>query len=84
MAKMKWIYQMVQDGTFDIFKLNYKQAKNTNSKSFIFDDQEFDLILAQAIIQVGEQATHEYDQHVDKQALQDFYKWDVCNKYQDL
>ena len=23
MAKMKWIYQMVQDGTFDVFKLNY-------------------------------------------------------------
>ena len=77
MGKIKWIYGMVQDGTFDVFKLNYNHAKNNNAKSFIFDGKEFDLILAQAIIQVGEQATHEYDQHVDQQALEDFKNWDL-------
>jgi hypothetical protein len=77
MAKMKWIYQMVQDGTFDVFKLNFKLAKDNNLKSFIFDDKEFDLLLGQAIIQVGEQATHEYDQHVDKQSLEDFKEWSI-------
>lgn len=80
MAKMKWIYQMVQDGTFDVFKLNFKLAKDNNLKSFTFDGKEFDLLLAQAIIQVGNQATHEYDQHVDQQALEDFKEWNIQHR----
>lgn len=77
---MKWIYQMVQDGTFDVFKLNYTTAKENNQPSFIFDDKEFDLLLAKAIIQVGNQATHEYDQHVDKQALEEFKEWSIQHR----
>ena len=71
---------MVQDGTFDVFKLSYNYAKINNAKSFIFDNQEFDLLLGQAIIQVGEQATHEYDQHIDQQALREFKEWNVQHK----
>ena len=80
MGKMKWIYQMVQDGTFDVFKLSYNYAKINNAKSFIFNSQEFDLLLGQAIIQVGEQASKEYDQHVDQQALKDFEEWSIQHR----
>ena len=80
MAKMKWIYQMVQDGTFDVFKLNYRYAKTNKEKAFIFDGQEFDILLAQAIIHVGDQATNEYDQHVDQQAIKEFNEWSVQHK----
>tara|TARA_R100000234_G_C4917386_1_gene142601 strand:+ start:125 stop:373 length:249 start_codon:yes stop_codon:yes gene_type:complete len=80
MAKMKWIYQMVQDGTFDVFKTLYNNALDNNLKSFIFDNREFDLLIAKAIIQVGEQATHEYDHHVDKQALEEFKEWSIQHR----
>tara|TARA_A100001201_G_scaffold2780_2_gene6924 strand:+ start:1806 stop:2072 length:267 start_codon:yes stop_codon:yes gene_type:complete len=77
MAKMKWIYQMVQDGTFDVFKTLYNNALDNNLKSFIFDNREFDLTLAKAIINVGEQASVEYDQHIDQQALEHFKEWSI-------
>jgi len=80
MAKMKWIYQMVQDGTFEVFKLVYNHAKKNNEESFKFDNKEFDLLLAQAIIQIGEQSTNEYDTHVDQQALKDFKQWSVQHR----
>ena len=80
MAKMKWIYQMVQDGTFDVFKTLYNNALDNNLKSFIFDNMEFDLLIAKAKIQVGEQETHEYDHHEDKQALEDFKEWSIQHR----
>ena len=80
MAKMKWIYQMVQDGTFDTFKLLYQNAADNNIKSFIFDNREFDLLLGKAIVEVGEKASREYDQHVDQQALEDFKEWSIQHR----
>lgn len=77
---MKWIYQMVQDGTFDVFKLVCKHAKNNNEKSFKFDNKEFDVLLAEAIITVGEQATFEYDTHIDKQSLKEFEEWSIQHR----
>ena len=80
MGKMKWIYQMVQDGTFDVFKLIYNQAKSNNEKSFMFDSKEFDILLAQAIIQIGDKATIEYDQHIDQQSLKEFKEWSIQHR----
>ena len=77
MAKMKWIYEMVQDCTLDVFKTLYNNALDNNLKSFIFDNREFDLTLAKAIINVGEQASVEYDQHIDQQALEQFKEWSI-------
>ena len=68
---------MVEDGSFDIFKEKYNTAKTNNLSSFLWEGRDIDMLLGQAIIEVGEQATKEYDEHLDKQALNDFNEWQI-------
>ena len=68
MGQMKWIYQMVQDGTIVVFKHLYNNAVKHNLDSFIFESKSIDVMFAKAIIDLAIKAEKEYDQWIDEQA----------------
>ena len=68
MGQMKWIYQMVQDGTIVVFKQLYNNAVKYKLDSFIFESRSIDVILAKAVIDMAVKAEEEYDKHIDEQA----------------
>jgi|TARA_R110000787_G_scaffold21081_5_gene62671 hypothetical protein len=68
MGKMKWIYQMVQDGTSEDFIKEYLKAKLEDKQEFIFDSQNIDIQQGKSIMRQIRKATREYDYHIDAQA----------------
>ena len=68
MGQMKWIYTMVQDGSYSIFKTMYETAFKNNVDSFTFENREFNTIVAKHICILGDKAQKEYDKHIDEQA----------------
>ena len=69
MGQMKWIYTMVQDGSYQIFKGMYESALKTNAKTFKFGNRDFSIVKAKHICILGDKAQLEYDKHVDEMAL---------------
>ncbi len=65
MGQMKWIYQMVQDGTIVVFKQLYNNAVKYKLDSFIFESRSIDVMLAKAVIDMAVKAEEEYDKHID-------------------
>jgi len=59
---------MVQDGSYSIFKTMYETAFKNNVDSFIFENREFNTIIAKHICTLGDKVQKEYDKHVDDQA----------------
>ena len=68
MGQMKWIYTMVEDGSYKVFKLMYKTASENNVKSFKFENREFSIIIAKHICTLGDKAQKEYDKYIDDMA----------------
>jgi len=68
MGKMKWIYQMVQDGTSEEFIKQYLQAKLQDKDGFVFDSQFIDVKQGRSIMKEMKRANKEYDIHIDRQA----------------
>ena len=68
MGHMKWIYQMVEDGTIVVFKQLYNNAVKYNLDAFIFESRSIDVTFAKAIIDIAVKAEEEYDKHIDEQA----------------
>ena len=68
MGQMKWIYTMVQEGSYKVFKLMYETAINNNVDSFTFDNREFSTIVAKHICTLGDKAQKEYDEYIDSMA----------------
>ena len=68
MGQMKWIYTMVQNGSYKVFKIMYTTAFKNNVDSFIFENRKFSTISAKHICTLGDKAQKEYDKHVDDQA----------------
>ena len=68
MGKMKWIYQMVQDGTSEEFIKQYLQAKLQDKDGFVFDSQFIDIKQGRSIMREMQKANKEYDTYIDKQA----------------
>ena len=62
---MKWIYTMVQDGSYKIFKLMYETALKNSVDSFTFENREFSTIIAKHICILGDKAQKEYDKYTD-------------------
>ena len=62
---MKWIYTMVEDGSYQIFKLMYITALKANKKLFKFDNKEFNITTAKHICTLGDAAQKEYDKYMD-------------------
>ena len=68
MGKMKWIYQMVQDGTSEEFIKVYLQARAQDKQEFIFDSQVIDIQQGRSIMREIRKADKEYSQYIDRQA----------------
>tara|TARA_R110002167_G_scaffold181298_1_gene381542 strand:- start:1050 stop:1280 length:231 start_codon:yes stop_codon:yes gene_type:complete len=68
MGKMKWIYQMVQDGTSEEFIKQYLQAKLQDKDGFVFDSQFIDIKQGRSIMREMQKANKEYDTYIDIQA----------------
>ena len=68
MGQMKWIYTMVEDGSYQVFKLMYETALKNGVNSFIFDNREFDIITAKHICILGDKAEKEYEEYIEKLA----------------
>ena len=65
---MKWIYTMVEDGSYQIFKLMYKIALKNNKKSFKFQKEEFNVTTAKHICVLADRAQKEYDEYIESMA----------------
>ena len=68
MGQMKWIYTMVQDGSYSIFKTMYETAFKNDVDSFTFENREFSTIIAKHICTLGDKAQKEYDKYTDTMA----------------
>ena len=65
---MKEIYEMVQDGTSDMFIDAYKNAIITKALGFTYNYRFYDVIKAKAVVNLIQQAQKEYNTHIDTQA----------------
>ena len=68
MGQMKWIYTMVQDGSYSIFKTMYETAFKNDVDSFTFENREFSTIIAKHICTLGDKAQKDYDEYIDSMA----------------
>jgi hypothetical protein len=78
MGQMKWIYQMVQDGTIVVFKQLYNNAVKHNLDAFIFESRSIDVMFAKAVIDLAVKAEEEYEEHLDEEAARQadaYYEW---------
>ena len=74
MGKMKEIYEMVQDGTSDIFIDAYKHARINNALGFTYNYRFYDIIKAKAVVELIKQAQKDYDNHLVDQ-IESYYEW---------
>ena len=74
MGKIKEIYEMVQDGTANIFVDTYKHARINNALGFTYNYRFYDIIKAKAVVELIKKATKEYDNHLLDQ-VEDYYEW---------
>ena len=65
MGHMKWIYEMVENGTISVFRALYNNAVKYKLKAFIFNNESFDTMRAKAILELAEEVEAEYDKHID-------------------
>jgi len=65
---MKEIYEMVQEGTSDIFIDTYKNAVITKALGFTYNYRFYDIIKAKSIVKLIQQAQKDYDTYIDMQA----------------
>lgn len=68
MGKMKWIYQMVQDGTSEDFIKAYLQAKLQDKQEFIFDSQTISILQGKSIMREIRKVDKEYNDYIDTRA----------------
>ena len=68
MGQMKWIYTMVENGSYKVFKLMYETAAKNKVDSFTFDSKEFSTIAAKHICTYGDKAEKEYDKYIESMA----------------
>lgn len=74
MGKMKMIYEMVQDGTSDLFLDAYKHARTTNALGFTFDYKYYDVVKARSIVSIVKKVQKEYDDNLIDQ-IESYYEW---------
>ena len=68
MGKMKWIYQMVQDGTAEDFIKAYLQARLKDKQEFMFDSQLISIQKGRSIMREIKKADALYNEYIDAQA----------------
>ena len=65
MGHIKWIYEMVDNGTISVFRALYNNAVKYKLNAFIFNSESFDTMRAKAILELAEEVEAEYDKHID-------------------
>ena len=71
MSHMGFIYQMITDGTYSVFKLNYELASKNNLKTFEFGGQKLDTIYAKYVcILVDKHLMPEYEEYLEERAAE--------------
>ena len=68
MTHMKWINEMVQNGTIVVFKQLYNNAVKHNLDAFIFESRSINVMFAKAVIDLAVKAEEKYNKHIDEQA----------------
>ena len=69
MAKMKWIYSMVQDGTYTAFKQSQIKAKKDKIQYFIWDGQKVDVNFAHFVCEYVDKFVNiDYEAHIEREA----------------
>ena len=71
---MKEIYEMVQNGTSDIFIDAYKHARINNALGFTYNYRFYDIIKAKAVVELIKQAQKDYDNNLVDQ-IESYYEW---------
>ena len=74
MGRMKEIYEMVQDGTADIFIDTYKHARINNALGFTYNYKFYDIIKAKVTVELIKQAQEQYDNQLIDQ-IESHYEW---------
>jgi len=65
MSYMKWIYAMVADNSYGIFKMMYQQAVEKNISKFMFQGSEIQTTYAKSVCDyVDKHCMPEYEQHL--------------------
>mgnify|MGYP003655578250 CR=1 FL=1 len=68
MGKMKEIYEMVQDGTSELFIDAYKHALANSALGFTYNYKFYDMIKARAVVSLIKKAENEYEDYIESQA----------------
>lgn len=69
MGHMNWIYSMIQDGSYESFKMLYKNANKYNLDSFIWSNEVIKTNYAKYVCEfVDKEGLKEYDEYIDRQA----------------
>jgi hypothetical protein len=75
MGHMKWIFALIQDGTFGAFKASYTAAKEHGLKEFLWDGHHIDVNYAFYVCQYVEKfAEPLYNEYIDDQA-EEYAEW---------
>ena len=75
MSYMKWIYGMIVDGTYPQFKDEYQKAVNNNKEEFIWGRESIRTLFAQYVCRlVDKHLLQEYDEHMERYAIQEYDK----------
>jgi len=68
MGKMKQIYEMVHDGSADLFKDAYKHARLNDDLTFTFNYKIYDMATARAMMSLITKAEDDYDEFIQHEA----------------
>ena len=82
MGHMNWIHNMIQDGSYEAFKMLYKSADKYNINSFIWGGEVIQTNYARYVCEfVDKEGLKEYDEYIDRQAeLEQAYFADSYNE----
>jgi|TARA_R110000744_G_scaffold275919_1_gene388686 hypothetical protein len=69
MGHMKWIFDMIVDGSYEDFKKEYIKCVLTNENTFNWGSKNIAKSYGKSVVKyVDEHLMHEYDRHIETQA----------------
>ena len=80
MGYMKWIYAMVEDGSYVSFKKLYKSAEKSNTKGFVWASETIDTQFAKRVCEFVDKYLMEiYEDHLESM-IDDYYENQYCER----
>ena len=69
MGHMNWIFSMIQDGSYESFKMLCENANKHNIDSFVWSGEVINTNYAKYVCEfVNNEGLKEYDEYIDRQA----------------